>query len=335
MDILILGAGVSGLSSGIALLEKGHQVTIWAKAVAGSQRPGEPPAITSEVAAAVWYPYKAYPQDRVNAWGEVTYDVFQRLSASGSTVEHGIVFSEVLEVLPNQVGDPWWLPAVRGSFRHAGEDELPPGYSDGYVFRAPVIDMSIYLGYLARRFTRGGGILTVRSVSHIDEALGQCPVVINCTGLGAREVVGDQLLYASRGQVVRIRKPDNFPPRVVMDDSGPNHVAYIVPRLYDVVLGGIDAEHDETLRVDPQVTASILARCANLVPEIAHILPESILDVVCGLRPVRPSVRLELEKIAGGSWVVHNYGHGGAGVTLSWGCADEVVQLVGSIPATG
>lgn len=53
-----------------------------------------------------------------------------------------------------------------------------------------------------------------------------------------------------------------------------------------------------------------------------------------GLRPARDRVRLELE-IKGneknGPRIVHNYGHGGAGITLSVGCAEEAADLVGSI----
>jgi D-amino-acid oxidase len=49
-----------------------------------------------------------------------------------------------------------------------------------------------------------------------------------------------------------------------------------------------------------------------------------------GLRPARPGDRLELDAI-GGTAVVHNYGHGGAGVTLSWGCAEAVRDLVAQL----
>ena len=136
-------------------------------------------------------------------------------------------------------------------------------------------------------------------------------------------------LYAALGQVVRIR-PQAGIRRAVLDDYGPNRVAYIVPRVRDIVLGGIDEDRNEDIRPDPEATASILRRCANLIPELASLPEEDILAVVCGLRPARPSVRLEREEIRPGNWVVHNYGHGGAGVTLSWGCAAEVVDLVDS-----
>jgi D-amino-acid oxidase len=329
MDILVIGCGVSGLTTGVRLAEAGHSVTIWATNLPGNGHTGSS-AITSEVAAAVWYPYKAYPQDRVNAWGATTYNILQQLAAQESPEEHGIILSTVLEVFSLPTADPWWLSTVKATFRHAYPDELPPGYTDGYVFQAPVVDMSVYLGYLQRRFTGLGGTIEERTISGLDQALAECPIVANCTGLGARSLVSDILLYPSLGQVVRIRKQDAFQ-RVVMDDYGPNKVAYIVPRLHDVVLGGIDDEHNENLRPDPEVTASILRRCGNLVREISQIQPEDILGLACGLRPVRSEVRLELEQIPPGRWVVHNYGHGGAGVTLSWGCAAEVVDLVGSI----
>jgi D-amino-acid oxidase len=329
MDILVIGCGISGLTTGVRLAEAGHSVTIWATDLPGN-RNTESSSITSEVAAAVWYPYKAYPQDRVNAWGAATYSILQQLAVQEAPPEHGIILSTVLEVFSLPTADPWWLPTVKASFRHANADELPTGYTDGYVFQAPVVDMSIYLGYLQRRFTRLGGNIVERTIAGLDQALAECAVVVNCAGLGARALVADTLLFPSLGQVVRIRKQEAFQ-RVVMDDYGPNKVAYIVPRLHDVVLGGIDDEHNENLQPDPEVTAGILRRCGNLVPEISHIQPEDILGVACGLRPVRSEVRLELEEMSPGRWAVHNYGHGGAGVTLSWGCAAEVVDLVKGI----
>ena len=51
-----------------------------------------------------------------------------------------------------------------------------------------------------------------------------------------------------------------------------------------------------------------------------------MVEDLVGLRPGRMEVRLEREE-KNGKYLIHNYGHGGSGVTLSWGCADEVVEL--------
>ncbi|MFM7282729.1 MAG: FAD-dependent oxidoreductase [Planctomycetia bacterium] len=67
---------------------------------------------------------------------------------------------------------------------------------------------------------------------------------------------------------------------------------------------------------------SIIERCARLEPGLRDA---TVLGTSVGLRPARSAVRLEPESSPAGR-IVHNYGHGGAGVTLSWGCAQEVAQ---------
>jgi D-amino-acid oxidase len=317
MEALVIGGGVSGLTSALCLLRAGHGATIWAKAL--------PPDTTSNVAAAVWYPYKAYPEDRVTAWGAEAYRAFKRLAGDAAT---GVLMAQVVEARPEPASDPWWVSAVEG-FRHARPEELPAGYADGYVFDAPVIAMPIYLSYLLDRVRTEGGIVEQRDVAELGEALARSVVVVNCAGLGARELASDSDLHAARGQVVRVRH--NGYRRVLLDDTGPNAVAYIVPRVDDIVLGGVDDEYDERTEVDPAQIPDILRRCANLAPEFAGITENDILGVAVGLRPVRSAVRLEAERPGPGQAVIHNYGHGGAGVTLSWGCAAEVVRLVASI----
>ena len=314
MDVLVIGCGVSGLTTGLCLLQAGYTVRIWARDL--------PPHTTSNVAAAIWFPYKAYPIDRVTNWGKIAFQKFKELQfVEGS----GILMSNVIEFKPVASPDPWWVTAVDG-FRHAGMDELPAGYADGFVFTAPVIDTSIHLDYLMRTFLAQGGQIEQRTITDLAEAFAQSEVVVNCSGLGARQLVGDQDLQAARGQVVRI-KHNGFR-QVLMDEEGPNQLAYIVPRTHDIILGSTFEEHNESLVPDPEQTQAILRRCANLAPEFASIAPDDILDVYCGARPVRSTVCVAAGQVAPGRLLVHNYGHGGAGITLSWGCAEEVVKLV-------
>lgn len=333
MRVVVIGCGVSGLSCGVRLLEAGYEVEIWAKDL--------PPNTTSNVAAAIWYPYKAYPVERVTAWGQRSFDVFMELAGVEGT---GVSAATGYEVFRQPVDDPWWLPCVR-SFRRATPDELPRGRLDGYVFETPVIEMSIYLEYLVRRFRDLGGKIVVRSVSSLEEAFGESGVVVNCAGLGARRLVGDESVFPIRGQVVRV---EPLSTRNFLLDEDEEHdgeqtleveagaeadteddmhgVTYIVPRSQDCVLGGTAQVGDWSLEPDMEMARDIIERCARFVPEVRE---KKVLAHAVGLRPGRHAIRLEAELLDEGRVVVHNYGHGGSGVTLSWGCAEEVVALVG------
>lgn len=310
MDILVIGSGVSGLSTGIRLIEAGHRVQIVARDL--------PPGTTSHIAAAVWYPYKAYPEDLVLRWSATTYAELVRLiDAPGS----GVIMRAGVELFHTPMPDPWWRSAV-ADFRRAAPADLPAGFATGFLFSSPVIEMPIYLAYLTERFASLGGRVEQRAIT-LAEALGQAEALVDCAGLGARELVGDRSLVPIRGQIVRVGQVglDRF----VFDDYGPDGVTYIVPRANDIILGGTAQEGDENLTPDPPTAKAILARCIALEPRLAGA---PILQHRVGLRPGRPTVRLELERRETGQRVVHNYGHGGAGVTLSWGCADAVVDLL-------
>jgi D-amino-acid oxidase len=151
--------------------------------------------------------------------------------------------------------------------------------------------------------------------------------LVQACGLASRALAGDGSLHPVRGQVVRVAQT-GVEEWLLVSEAGPHErPLYVVPRERDVVVGGTAQDGDWTLQPDPATAREILARAVALVPALhkAEVLGHRV-----GLRPARPSVRLETVPHADGSpgGVVHCYGHGGAGVTLSWGCADDVLVEV-------
>ena len=315
--VLILGAGVSGLSCGILLLQAGYEVTIWAKDV--------PPNTTSDVAAALWYPYLCNPRDKAITWSKHTHD-FLNAHALGDS-RSGCIMRSFTELFETQVDEPWWAPAV-DSYRRPSPEELPAGYVDGYQTDVVLMDSELYMQWLLHWFLELGGTVELKVLTSIDEALAEQPLVINCTGLGSRELCGDDRVYPVRGQIVKVALNDYD--RIVVGEPQADGLSMIAPRITDVVLGGTTQANNWNLEVDPQDTKDILRKAASLSPAFSD---PDILDIRVGLRPARDEVRLEIEEFDNGA-VIHNYGHGGAGYTLSWGCAQDVLELVaGQMPA--
>ena len=300
-EVIVAGAGVVGLTAAIRLREAGVTADIVAR--------DPPAATTSAVAAALWYPYRAFPRERVAAWSARGFAV---LGGLAGTPGSGVRMRWGTELVAPDAEDPWWRAAVPSFARTA----------DGYRFAAPVADMSVHLPWLVARLESLGGSLASSTLGSLDEALARAPVVVNCAGLGARELARDEALLAVRGQILLVEQTGVE--EWLLDQSDPERLLYVVPRERDVVLGGTAQEGDENAAVEPATAAAIRARCEAAVPALrgARVLREAV-----GLRPARPAVRLESEARADGT-IVHCYGHGGAGVTLAWGCADEVTALV-------
>lgn len=320
--LAIVGAGVSGLTCGVILAEHGFHTAIFAKE-AGQQT-------TSGAAAAIWFPYDAQPAEKVIPWALETYHVLldlTRIRGSGVSMIELLQFSRTKEI---QIPD-WAIPLgaslipasppLRSSEVETSLALVSSAFKSGFSLRVPLTDTTIYLDYLAARFLKAGGEISANvGFDRLEDVDLNFDLLINCAGIGARELVQDPDLEPHRGQVAIVPRVEALSCAIVCDDAP---LMYAIPRTNDCVFGGTnDVSND--LAVDPSMTHQIIAECRRALNiETQRVLAERV-----GLRPFRrPGVRLEREKLRDGRIVIHNYGHGGSGFTLSCGCADKVLEI--------
>lgn len=321
-QVAIVGAGVSGLTCGVLLAERGFRAAIFAEQI-GQQT-------TSGAAAALWFPYDAEPADKVIPWALATYKVLVDLTKDARS---GVSMIELRQYCrTGEIQIPDWANSLgssvisNASIVMSSEFETSlnisgSAFKSGFSLTVPLMDTTIYLAYLVNRFQKAGGAINERvRFERLEDVDSKFDLVINCAGIGARELAHDADLEPHRGQVAILPKIDNLNSAIVCDDAP---LMYAIPRTNDCVFGGTN-EVSNDLDTDTATTSTIVAECSRVLNiEKPRVLTERV-----GLRPFRKSgVRLEREQLRDGRTVIHNYGHGGSGFTLSWGCAHEVLAF--------
>lgn len=306
---VVVGAGVIGLTAAITLAEAGHDVTVRA------ERP--PQETTSVVAGALWGPSFQEPVADTHAWTVHSLGVFRTLAdIPGSGVRMMPALS--VSAIPG-FGEIPPQARIIPDLRSLDPADVPAGFLGAARSTMPLVDMPVFLDHLTRRAEAAGVVFTVGRVTSLTA---EAPVVVNCSGLGARELAGDPTVQAVRGQHVVLADP-GLDELFIELTTGPEWTS-VLPHGTRVVCGGIRQVGVDDTTPDPAITARILERCVRVAPALAEA---EILETPVGLRPERPSVRVEAERL-GSMLVVHDYGHGGNGVSLSWGCAEQVRKLV-------
>lgn len=309
----VVGAGISGLSCAYELNQRGFRVRVVARDHTANT--------TSAVAAAFWYPYRAEPADAVARWSLASRERFLALAEDPSA---GIAARTATALTRH--AEPELQPWARAAEAHVvAACELPEHLRDHYGgalrFLAPVVDTTIYLPWLRRHLERAGVSFELRNVESLSDLFDEADVVVNASGLGARELCDDPHLYGVSGQVVVV---DGVAPDAVWVDEESAEISYVVPRTHTCILGGSAIEGDEQREPQAERKQAIVERCRQLVPELADA---RWVDDRVGVRPCRHEVRVQLCSTPRGL-LGHDYGHGGAGVTLSWGCAIDLADRI-------
>lgn len=308
-DVLVVGAGVIGLTTAICLAEAGLDVR-----VVGAE---PPPSTTSALATAMVGPSFGLSGPLATRWEQVT--VAELAGADDIPGVHHCA-GRFAARTPGLVPPGAELAA---GYRPCRPDELPDGFPTGFWATVPLIDMPRYLGHLTERLVRAGGELEIRRIDSLAAAATEAPWVVNCSGLGASTLAPDDTVVPVRGPKVVVRNPglDTF----FIEGPPTGTWASYHPHGDHVVLGG------STIGSDPAPSqvelVAIVARCAEIEPRLGGA---EVLEHAVGFRPGRPEIRFD-EVDLGAARCIHSYGHGGIGVTVSWGAARDVAErIIGS-----
>ena len=354
-NILVIGAGVSGLTTAICLREAGFNVVIAADRFA--------PDLTSIVAGALWeWPpavcgHHGAPRslERSKEWCMTSYDKFKQMYADFGSEETGIYlrdvyfyFKYVLESQPSDLGKMNELKDKVDGFErglHIVNDSIDlsfqGGIKDAYKHMAPMVDTDVYMKWLLR-YAQDIGCeivhqkITINVVENEQELLRRfnAKAIVNCAGLGSIVTTGDSSMHPLRGALVRVKNQGG----VVKDAHCISHdrssddeqdIVFIVPRGDDlVVLGGLAQQDqwDTKLSLEVPIIRQMYDGCLQFLEELKELPLDEQEPVRTGLRPCTEK-NVCLERVPN-TRIFYNYGHGGSGVTLSWGCSQEIVQMV-------
>ena len=306
MQVTVVGAGIVGLTTALVLEEHGHEVRIVAS--------DHGDRTTSAVAGAVWFPYRAGPPEKVARWAAITRTWLERLVPERDAGVDSITGYEITPDEGAALPVPGWAANIEISRAPAPVTNGPLAWK----FSAVRVEPSLFLPWITKLLRA-----QIERRQVIDLLAESGDVVVNCTGLAARELAADPDLYPLLGQVVMTECGGVDRMLTVTDDRNPDAIFYMIPRRNELVLGGssVPWPPGAPAEVDADVTLRILDQARSLGLPIGPVK-----TVRAGLRPCRLEVRLERE-----GRVIHNYGHGGAGYTLSRGCAEDVARLVALI----
>ena len=352
--VVVIGGGVSGLTVAYYLLRKGFHTTIIADKFAEET--------TSMVAGALWeMPHAVCGHQEageslklhiLEQWSRFSYHIFKRLHAdesSGVHLRRVNFYSELplAEDMETQRKINRLRRFVLGlKVSEDVEREVAPGFTirSHYSYQAPMIDMGAYLPWLISEIKAMGGVLVSRclqadDLSHPEHLLRtyEASQLIHCSGLGASALVGDADVFPVRGAWYTFRNDGSLFPVIeeahcssLVAGAERDNFLFVLPRGSDqLVVGGVANAHisDMNLPADSAMLMAMLQESGTWLPELRGLQPEDRSELRVGLRPFRNgSVRLELDD----QGIIHNYGHGGSGVLLSWGCASRVHQILRS-----
>ncbi|KAI4233721.1 MAG: hypothetical protein LQ349_004233 [Xanthoria aureola] len=357
--IVVVGAGVIGLTTALCLQQEGYRVTILARDWPEDKSPN----YASTWAGAQWRSSSEMDDTRTQQWAWRTFSYWRQLGKRVSSEITGIEVTNLPFIcgLRFQHIDKYTLSLI--IFRHDSQSDVPPEdwiwwknslpastavanasvavnfvNLTGLSYDSFSISPSRYLRYLHEENSKLGVHFvraTIRSLKEVAsmDAFRHFHGIVNCTGLGAVQIAPDKSVYPTKGQSLIVKGEA----ACISSVLGDGWESVVVPRSGEkqTFLGVSKVGGDWSLEPDEEVTKMILQRCRSLAPEL--LIKDDNFEVVAvqvGLRPSRKNgPRVESEVLVpcgpdGPRHIYHNYGHSGAGFEESIGSAERVVEMV-------
>jgi len=205
------------------------------------------------------------------------------------------------------------------------KDHEKKGAPFGYFFRGPNVITFKYMKYLMGIADRLGVQFFRYNISSVQKLFEDWKgdVYVNCLGTGAFKVFNDKEIFPIRGVLVHLKEKLRLNRFVCWDDC-PDGLTYVISREDKCILGGTHDKGNWSRTPTKEEIDGIYQRCLKMEPELKGA---EIIGTWVGLRPGRTSVRIELDN-SFGKPVIHNTGHGGSGITMHWGTAQEVIKIL-------
>ncbi len=256
----VVGCGVIGLSTARVLQDAGFAVTIYARDV--------PPDTTSNVSGAQWTPTSVFDDARIDAAFRAQYvraaELAHRRYQTLLGDDYGVRWIENYDCRDEPAGGFLATPATR-LLSHLypdvhvygpGEHPFPTRYATRLL--TMLIEPNRYLRALQRDYLLRGGRVVNRAFGSLGELLAlDEPLLMNCTGLGAKALIGDDQLEPVRGQLSVLA------PQPAVDYITLHGNRYMFPRSDGVVLGGTFQHGDADLAPDDATVRRVVADHAS------------------------------------------------------------------------
>ena len=248
----VIGCGVMGLSTAILMQRHGWQVTIYTKDV--------PPHTTSNIAGGLWEPYSvsdpgrgsAAYQDQFLRATRLAHRYFQEMVGD----DYSVRWIENFNVSNAPQPQPWFEAGTEDLYPRARTltpDEHPFSRAHAFAFQTMLIEPHAYLNALMRDFLAHAGQIVLRDFSdRADVAMLTEPLIFNCTGLGAKDLVEDDEMDPIRGQLTFLL------PQPEVDYSVIGGGLYMFPRSDGILLGGTFERGSWSTEPDPVAKQRII-----------------------------------------------------------------------------